>query len=537
MSRSYKRVRPKKHFVYTVEGLMNLYKVCRNTVSNWVTEGLRPSDTSVPYVFNGSEVQRFHQAKRLGFKRTLRKGEFKCFRCRNRVFPDLGSLHRVPKKNGQFSVWGSCSMCSAVVMKRVNETDCDKILMCSNTNTSLASLDEGYELVPAGIGKDSQSKAEIWYVVNDRILHEWLQFAGRWDDKTISAKLATIRQFEVFSGGKAFAKLTKSDVVAFREHLKSCVDVSAKEQFCISTVRHRASHLKSFFEWLVEQKGYHTLNKTLPHYFELPRKFDAVALQTSERPTPTLEEAAEMLGGMPCQTIKERRDRAMVSIAFLAALRADTITSLKIKHLEMSTKTVVQDATSSRTKNGKSLRIYFFPLPAIFAKSVCDWKNELLALGFKDEDALFPDEKHLAKRQFAPAIDRIPAMSSTHAVSSAFKNASKPLGKHFSPHSAKHYIGNLSWKMCKSPEAHKAWSKNMGHKKEAVTVQYYKHVPVERIFEIFEQFDERAEETVDDKELMLLYHEHKLDRGTPEFRRARRLVLERVAEEDGADEI
>jgi len=78
---------------------------------------------------------------------------------------------------------------------------------------------------------------------------------------------------------------------------------------------------------------------------------------------------------------------------------------------------------------------------------------------------------------------------------------------------------------------------NMGHKKEAVTVQYYKHVPVERIFEIFEQFDERAEETVDDKELMLLYHEHKLDRGTPEFRRARRLVLERVAEEDGADEI
>lgn len=374
-------------------------------------------------------------------------------------------------------------------------------------------------------------------MVNDRILYDWLQFAGRWDDKTISAKLAAIRQFEVFCDGKAFTKLTKSDVVAFRERLKSNVDVSAKEQFSISTVRHRASHLKSFFEWLVEQKGYHGLNKTLPHYFELPKKFDAVALPPNERPTPTQEEAAEMVGGMPFRSIKERRDRAMVSIAFLAALRADTITSLKIKHLEMSTKIVVQDAKGSRTKNGKSLRINFFPLHAIFAKTVCDWKNELLVLGLDEADALFPDEKHLVKRQFPSSTDSIPAMSSTHAVSAAFKTASKPLLRHFSPHSAKHCIGSLSLKICKSPEALKAWSMNMGHENEEVTVRYYKQLPKERVFEIFEQFEDDAVDTMDDKDLMLRYHEHRLDRGTPEFDRARRLVLERQANGDGADEV
>ena len=41
-------------------------------------------------------------------------------------------------------------------------------------------------------------------MVNDRILYEWLQFAGRWDDKTISAKLAAIRQIApIHEGGKA----------------------------------------------------------------------------------------------------------------------------------------------------------------------------------------------------------------------------------------------------------------------------------------------------------------------------------------------
>jgi integrase-like protein len=270
---------------------------------------VKPSDGFTPYVFHGAEVKRFRDARRLTNKAHLRKGEFKCFACGYRLFPAPESLSCRAAKGGLLGLWGTCSNCGGVVTKRVNETDCDKILKCADTNTSLAALDEGYEVIPAGIGKGSQSKAEIWYVVNDRILYDWLQFAGRWDDKTISAKLAAVRQFEDFGDGKAFAKVTISDVVAFREHLKSSVDASAKEQFSISTVRHRASHLKSFFEWLVAQKGYHGLSKTLPHYFELPKKFDAVALAPNERPAPTQEEAVEMVDGMPCRTSKERRDR------------------------------------------------------------------------------------------------------------------------------------------------------------------------------------------------------------------------------------
>ena len=64
MSRSYRKIRPKKHYVYGTEELMTLYDVSRNTVSNWVKDGLRKSDSGVPSIFNGAEVKRFHEERR-----------------------------------------------------------------------------------------------------------------------------------------------------------------------------------------------------------------------------------------------------------------------------------------------------------------------------------------------------------------------------------------------------------------------------------------------------------------------------------------
>ena len=206
MSRSYKRVRPRKHFVYSVDDLMKLYAVTRNTVSNWVKEGLRPSDGSVPYVFGGEEVQRFHDARQLTSSAPLRKGEFKCLGCRGRVFPEPQGLSLARTASGGGSVMGRCPDCDRVVTKRVDA---------------------------------------------------------------------------------------------------------------------------------------------------------------------------------PERTLKERRDRAMVAIAFLGALRADTISSLRVGHLRRSEGLIIQDASRSRTKNGKSLRVKFFPLPAIFLETTAAWKQELLDLGFK----------------------------------------------------------------------------------------------------------------------------------------------------------
>ena len=534
MSRSYRNIRPKKHHVYTVEDIMQLYGVCRNSTTNWVNDGLRKSDNGVPSIFNGSELKRFHADRRTTEAVKLRLGQFKCFSCKGRVFPEPETLSRSASKAGHLSFWGACPDCGGAISKRVNETDCDKILQCIDTNTSLSSLDEGKEAVPVDTGKDRRSETQSVNKVNDRILHDWLQFAGRWDQKTISAKLATIRLFEDFCGGKAFSKLTNDDVVRFRDSLKASVETTAETPLSISTIRHRASHLKSFLEWLVEQKGYQGLNKSLPGYLALPKKFDAAGLTERDRYVPTLSEATQLIEDLPCRTLKQRRDRAMVAIAFLAALRADTVTSLRVKHLDPASRTVVQDAKSSRTKNGKSLRINFFPLPDVFSKVVCDWKEEVLGLGLSEEDALFPEERFMVRWNRPKHGKSIPVMTSTHAISSAFEMASKPLGKRVSPHCAKHCIGNLSMEACKTPEELKAWSMNMGHESEDVTLRYYKNLPEDRVDEIFEQFDLEDqtgnEVGISDMQLMLNFHEHRLHRDSPEYDRIKRLVLTRLKE-------
>lgn len=531
MTRSYKNVRTKKHFVYNVDDLVQLFGVHKNTVSNWVTEGLLPSDQAIPYVFNGTEVKRFHDARRLGSKGKLRTGEFKCFKCKNRVVPEPPSISVDISKSGFFCVWGACPICACVVNKRVNAIDCDRLLKCQNTNTTLASLDEVHEQVPVGIVTDELSETTTFYTANDRILFEWQKFAGSWDKKTVNAKLASIRQFEAFVHGKAFDKLTTTDVSRFREHLKVCVETRDEHRRSKSTVRHCASHLKSFLAWLVDQKGYQGLNNSLPDHCKLPKKFETNGLEKEDRAVPNDTEAVAMISSMATDTSKARRDRAMVAIAFLAALRADTITSLLVGHVEVANRIIVQDGTTARAKNGKSLRINWFPLPQIFEDIVVNWLKELLDLGCKVDDALFPDDRSLRQRCTLPHEGEVPVMSSTHAVSVAFRAASGRIGKKFSPHSAKHYIGVLGLKMCKTVKEEASWSANMGHEGMEITRRYYQKPSQACINDVFERFNRAAEteDTIDDMELMLLYHEHSLVKGTPEFERARKLVQARAA--------
>jgi hypothetical protein len=112
-------------------------------------------------------------------------------------------------------------------------------------------------------------------------------------------------------------------------------------------------------------------------------------------------------------------------------------------------------------------------MPPVFVRIVSEWKNEMFELGYGSEDALFPDHQLLTvpSRPFDPRT--VAAMKSTHAVSTAFKLASSLIGKSFSPHSAKHCIGQPSWIFCRTAEQRQAWSANMGHDDENITLSYY----------------------------------------------------------------
>ena len=122
-------------------------------------------------------------------------------------------------------------------------------------------------------------------------------------------------------------------------------------------------------------------------------------------------------------------------------------------------------------------------------------------------------------------------MTSTHAVALAFRSSSVRVGKKFSPHSAKYYIGLLGLKRCKTVKELAAWSANMGHETIDITKRYYQKMHQSDIDDVFETFNQDPEPTMPNEDLILMlrYHEHQLVKGTPEFDCAKQLIAEHTA--------
>lgn len=493
MSRSYKNVCPKKFWVYSVDDLVHLYSVSANTVSNWVVGGgLVPSDGHKPYVFQGAEVQRFHMQQKTRNATTLRPGEFSCFTCKAHVFPDIETVRDTCPKDGKHMYAAECPDCSAQVRKISNQADRDVVEECRNPNTSRHCLHEEDSSSPVGIWISAGLNTPDLHTANDRVIYAWLTYAGRYDVKTIDRHLSAIRYCEGILGGKPFSTLTGADVDKVRKDLKRRADVNAVDRLSSSSIRHIVSHLSAFFAWLVMQAGFKSLPKDLPSYLKMTRAVLASAAQVKQKDYPTLAEAEIMLAAMPSRSLFEQRARAIFAIAFLGALRADTLISLRIKHVDVSRRRIVQDGGTVRAKAGKSIDIFWFPIPKCFETAVIEWIHALETLGFTGDDALFPDSYWLKHRPATVNRKVVPVMLTPHAVTEAFAIASRDSPVKYTPHSAKHCIGAERDERSMTAIERKAWSENMGHDSEQTTERHYGKLTDERRFEVLEQIGENV---------------------------------------------
>ncbi|KIT14711.1 tyrosine-type recombinase/integrase [Jannaschia aquimarina] len=493
MARSYRGVRPKEHRVYTVDDLIALYDITRNTVTNWVKAGLTPSDDGrTPYVFRGAMVKQFHEERRARYEtRSLHAGEFRCLGCRAAVRPDPTALRRRDNSRGNPWLSGECPECNRMVHKPASPFDLALLDGELIPNTSGDRAHERKTSVPAHTGNAAPAEPTVIHLRNDRTVAAWQRRLGQHSPKTQDRHLAAIREFERFVCGKPFAKLDQEDVAKYREHMRQAV--AAKDGIALSksTVSHKLSHVREFLTWLLKQKGFESLPQDLPDYLHLSRSEYARALPRARRAYPNIEEAEKMLAAMPAQSRLELRARALFAIAFLGALRADTITSLRLGHVLPQERIIVQDGTISRTKNGKSLRVRWFPVPVVFERAVLDWLDEMEAMVAAQDGALFPPGDWIERRTVGRCLQReaAPVMTSPHAVTEAFAAASRAGAKRYTPHAAKHTIAALRGTLSLTEEQRKAWSQNMGHEREQITAEHYGHLTDERCGELFEEME------------------------------------------------
>ena len=102
---------------YTVQDIVKLYKIHKNTVSHWIKSGLKINDHHKPYLIHGSELKRFLDEKQKKRKVKCATNELYCFKCKKPRFPAAGSVKIEIQNKHRLKVQGQCFICQTRMFK------------------------------------------------------------------------------------------------------------------------------------------------------------------------------------------------------------------------------------------------------------------------------------------------------------------------------------------------------------------------------------------------------------------------------------
>lgn len=333
---------------------------------------------------------------------------------------------------------------------------------------------------------------------NERIKRQYFIFlkeAKRQNEASVDAAAKSISRFESYTKFKDFKAFHFEQAVGFKKHLAKQENQQTGNKLSKATLNSTLKQLKTFFEWLAMQSGYKSrLNYTDMEYFNLSAKDARIATAKRQKPVPTIEQIRHVIGTMPCSTVIEQRDRALIAFTLLTGARDAAIASMKIKHIDVLAKRVLQDARDVNTKFSKTFTTYFFPVGDDIEKIVIDWITYLkVELLYGNADPLFPQTKVTPgkNRIFeASGLKRV-HWSTASPIRTIFRKAFEAAGlPYFNPHSFRNTLVIFSQTICQSPEEVKAWSQNLGHEGVMTTFYSYGEVQESRQGEIILQLNQ-----------------------------------------------
>lgn len=313
---------------------------------------------------------------------------------------------------------------------------------------------------------------------NERIKHRYLIYlreAKRLSEASVDNAVAAIASFEASTGYTDFKRFKIEQARRFKQRLSEAVNEKTGKPFAKATVHSRLMAVKAFFIWLADKPGYRSrISFSDAEYFNPAAQDSRIANVVREQAAPTLEQIRKALEAMPAITEIERRDRAVVAFTFLTGVRDGALTSLRLRHVEMDRRRVVQDPREVKTKLSKLITTTFFPVGDDIEALVCDWVTWL-----KDEKGFGPDDPLFPKTRVGLNEDGVfgalgvtrEHWASAQPVRKIFREAFERAGLlYYKPHSFRHTLAALA---NTTPEEFKAWSQNLGHDHVLTTFTSY----------------------------------------------------------------
>jgi helix-turn-helix protein len=110
----------KIHRTYTVDDLSRLLTIHKNTVRNWLRQGLQPIDAQRPTLIRGEELRRFLAERRSRSKQTCGPGRIFCLPCRAPKVPAGKIADCIQTGDTAGTLQGICPDCSRMIYRKVN---------------------------------------------------------------------------------------------------------------------------------------------------------------------------------------------------------------------------------------------------------------------------------------------------------------------------------------------------------------------------------------------------------------------------------
>ncbi len=122
--------RVKTHRSYTAEEVSTLFGIHKNTVHNWIKNGLPTIDDKRPILIPGSDLAEFLQLRRNKSKQPCKPGELYCLRCRapRSAAGNMADYSPANEKTG--NLIAICPACGTIMNRRVSLAKIEEI--CGN---------------------------------------------------------------------------------------------------------------------------------------------------------------------------------------------------------------------------------------------------------------------------------------------------------------------------------------------------------------------------------------------------------------------
>jgi len=322
---------------------------------------------------------------------------------------------------------------------------------------------------------------------NERIKRRFLEYrkhARQISEKTLDREIAALERFDVWNRRKAFARFHIEQAMGFRTHLETSKSVNGKP-LGKSTMRSIMATLREFILWLSQQDGFRSrIKPSDADYFNLSRRDEAEARAAPARQAPSVKQAQRALMSMPFATPREKRDKAAFALLCLTGIRVAAMVSLRIKHVDLTEKSVTQNPREVATKFGKSIDTFFASGFEEAESVLAAWMAHLDDVElYGPDDPLFPATAVAASSNTgfaATGFKRHPWRSTEPVrkiVNEAFARINQPA---YGPHAFRHMLARHAVNSAKSVAAFVAASQNLGHADILTTLRNYGQVSRER---------------------------------------------------------